>query len=813
MPATLTYPGVYVEEKASGIRPIAGVSTSTTLFVGASGNGPLDDPELVLSHDEFVEKFGDSPTISDLSRQVKLFFLNGGRTAYVMRIANGATSASVTIADTANNPILDITAASPGLAGEQIRVRVDYDTAAPDSTFNLEVFEWVVDAGGARTATAPETFAGLTMDPLSSRYAPTVLTQTSRHIDAVESGGAPAAGDGSNRSGLAVPHDVSVPTTFRNEWQLLFGLAGPDPLNASLQTLILEVDGGDPVPVVLSGIDVAAIDATSIANSRNALATEIADAITAAHTVVGRPGVVVAVSFEDGPGITVRDDALHGGADYDDTSFLVLTSTTGGDIVVRPDSGPLAQTLRLGGANGGREIGAHAARRPAANAAVLDDADLDTVGALAQSDLSSLTLDGENVPIQLGSVPANPIFVPEAGGYVDGRGGLDGITERLRAIRDAINTHAAGTAGWDWAAGVWGHRLAIWRTAGDDNALLAGDFATAPNDIAASFSDNARLATVGVSGGNAGHQVNPAAVADDGAVPVAADYDAAYTIAESELDIFILLVLPETVGGVDRKALWGPASVFCQRNRAFLIIDPPPTWTGHTEPLDGTGANDSLTDLKIGLVKDHAAIYYPDLVITEDGLRLTTSPGGAMAGLYARTDENRGVWKAPAGTEADLRGISGADRAFSDMENGNLNPRGVNTIRRFPTGIVSWGARTMDGDNDTGSEYKYVPIRRLLLFLEESLYRGLQWTVFEPNGTDLWAAIRVNVGNFLEGLRRQGAFAGTSASESYYVRCDATTTSVTDRNLGIVNVHIGVATLKPAEFIVLSFSQITLPEQ
>jgi phage tail sheath protein FI len=190
-----------------------------------------------------------------------------------------------------------------------------------------------------------------------------------------------------------------------------------------------------------------------------------------------------------------------------------------------------------------------------------------------------------------------------------------------------------------------------------------------------------------------------------------------------------------------------------------------------------------------------------------------TSPSGGIAGLMARIDETRGVWKAAAGTEADIRGIVGVQYAFSDGQNGNLNPRGINTIRRFPTGIVNWGARTMDGDNDAGSEFKYVPVRRLLLFLEESIYRGLQWTVFEPNGLDLWAAIRLNVGNFLNGLFRQGAFAGATASQAYFVKCDAETTTPTDRALGIVNVHVGVATLKPAEFVVISFRQITLPEE
>jgi len=175
----------------------------------------------------------------------------------------------------------------------------------------------------------------------------------------------------------------------------------------------------------------------------------------------------------------------------------------------------------------------------------------------------------------------------------------------------------------------------------------------------------------------------------------------------------------------------------------------------------------------------------------------------------ARTDANRGVWKAPAGTEADIRGINGLEYRFSDSENGVMNPRGVNTIRIFPNGIVNWGARTMDGDDDFGSEYKYIPIRRTALFIEESLYRGLKWVVFEPNDEPLWAQIRLNVGAFMHNLFRQGAFQGTKKQDAYFVKCDSETTTQNDINLGIVNIWVGFAPLKPAEFVILYLQQMT----
>jgi len=184
-------------------------------------------------------------------------------------------------------------------------------------------------------------------------------------------------------------------------------------------------------------------------------------------------------------------------------------------------------------------------------------------------------------------------------------------------------------------------------------------------------------------------------------------------------------------------------------------------------------------------------------------------PSGTIAGLYARTDASRGVWKAPAGTEASLVGAQGVEKVLTDLQNGTLNQKGVNCIRVFPaTGVVSWGARTLRGDDGLSDEYKYIPIRRLALYIEESLYRGTQWVVFEPNDEPLWAQIRLNIGSFMQSLFRQGAFQGKSPQEAYFVKCDKETTTQDDINRGIVNIIVGFAPLKPAEFVVIMIQQI-----
>jgi Bacteriophage tail sheath protein len=146
---------------------------------------------------------------------------------------------------------------------------------------------------------------------------------------------------------------------------------------------------------------------------------------------------------------------------------------------------------------------------------------------------------------------------------------------------------------------------------------------------------------------------------------------------------------------------------------------------------------------------------------------------------------------------------------LTDSENGQLNPLGLNCLRSFPlSGRVVWGARTLRGADRLADEWKYLPVRRTALYIEESLYRGTQWVVFEPNDEPLWAQIRLNVGAFMQGLFRQGAFQGTTPKEAYFVKCDKESTTQNDINSGVVNVVVGFAPLRPAEFVVITVQQL-----
>jgi phage tail sheath protein FI len=206
------------------------------------------------------------------------------------------------------------------------------------------------------------------------------------------------------------------------------------------------------------------------------------------------------------------------------------------------------------------------------------------------------------------------------------------------------------------------------------------------------------------------------------------------------------------------------------------------------------------------------AVYFPWIKATDptgqSATPILVPPSGYVAGIYARTDGRRGVWKAPAGTEANLSGTLGLAAQINDAQQDVLNPIGANAIRFFPSsGVVIWGARTLSTASDP--EYRYVPVRRLALFLERSIYNGIQWAVFEPNDEDLWASLRLNIGAFMMNLFRAGAFQGTTPSQGFFVKCDAETNPQSEIDAGVVNVLIGFAPVRPAEFVVIKISQKT----
>ncbi len=310
---------------------------------------------------------------------------------------------------------------------------------------------------------------------------------------------------------------------------------------------------------------------------------------------------------------------------------------------------------------------------------------------------------------------------------------------------------------------------------------------------------------VKAEGGNDGNDVGQDQFIGTG---FADDKRGLYALAKA--DLFNLLSIPPFTFTTDiSPSLVAEAAVYCEKRRAMMIVDPPSGWTNKTTAVNQF--SDPTTDF-VGTRSNNSAIFFPRLrqpnPLRENQVE-DFVPSGAVAGVMARTDAQRGVWKAPAGQEATLVGVPQLSVSLTDDENGELNPLGVNCLRAFPIiGRVVWGSRTLEGADQLASEWKYIPVRRTALYIEESLYRGTKWVVFEPNDEPLWAQIRLNVGAFMHDLFRQGAFQGKTPREAYLVKCDKETTTQSDINQGIVNIVVGFAPLKPAEFVILKIQQM-----
>lgn len=796
MPVQVSYPGVYVREISSGVRTITGVSTSVAAFVGMVQRGKLNSPTRVLSFPEYQRKFGTDTTASELTDQVNQFFINGGSEAWITRIANNALPASVQLTNEVGDTVLTVTACEAGPDGNLIRLEVDYDTAQPEQTFNLRAFRVVTNAFGVVQIEADETFSGLSMDPASGNYVETVINQQSDLIR-VSVGAGLTPSEGISVAGLLFEADEGAANTT------LDGLITP-----TTNSILISVDGSPLVPVVLP-----------ITFTAPSPLQEVAGAINMALTPFSRK---VSVSYEPVDLAPTAQYLSIRSINMDDTQ------KPGGSVTIQPAATSDATVgLQLGVAQGGLEVSGYAALRPAISGffARLGTGS-DSISALlnfaAASDLGTWTLTDSsavgaysNAPTFSGgsfyegsaydvSLPANP-----------GVGSLINVRENLQIIADSINANAQDLSGQAlWDATIQGYRLVLRPRFGDKNSDAAavltsdGGYNIGANNELFGQTPTSSANSLSYSMGSTGLGDFQAAGADGtpGGIPSIQDYQDAFEVIDRDVDIFNLLILPRASGQSDqqREALWGIASNFCLNRRVFLLVDPRSSWENVND------VESEIAALRIGIVKDHAAIYWPRVQIptNEGGLR-TIDPSGSIAGVMARIDSNRGVWKAAAGLEADIRGIRALEHLMSDPENGVINPEAVNAIRAFPTGIVSWGARTMDGSNsNANADYRYIPIRRLALFIEESLFRGLKFAVFEPNDEPLWAQIRLAAGAFMNNLFRQGAFQGQKARDAYFVKVDSETTTQNDINLGIVNVVVGFAPLRPAEFVIITLQQI-----
>lgn len=337
----------------------------------------------------------------------------------------------------------------------------------------------------------------------------------------------------------------------------------------------------------------------------------------------------------------------------------------------------------------------------------------------------------------------------------------------------------------------------------DSNYITFTDPATLANVIPTA-APAATTTPIAFTGGADGTVLAPAT---DGNFEIAmtSNSNAGFNLLD-RVDIFNLLCVP---GETDAPTI-STLQAYCALKRAFMIVDSPQLAT--ISNLIQSGPVGSTAGSITGEHSSNSAFYFPWILAPDPlvGNRPALFPPcGFVAGIYAATDSARGVWKAPAGINASLTGNSGLQYVLTDIENGSLNTQAINCLRQFKVyGDIVWGARTLAGNDQAGSQWKYVPIRRLALFLESSLFDGTQWVVFEPNDETLWGQVRLNVGTFMQGLFLQGAFAGTTPAQAYFVKCDAENNPPASVALGVVNILVGFAPLYPAEFVVIQIQQI-----
>ena len=752
MPEFFALPGVWIGDGSGDT--IGGVATSVAAFVGRAGRGALDTARKVRSFSEFERSFGGLHPDSDLSYAVSHFFLNGGHACWVVRVAEDARVANVTLKTAEGLPTLVATASSEGAWGNAMLLQVDQAADDPWNAFNLTVVE-IGARNGQSSPLRAETHPNLSMDDRAASYAPQAVNATSELITLADAG---LAG--------------SLAATAAAGWTLTD--ADVARLEATTRRLRVAVDGRPAAEITLFEGD---NDLTTV----NALAGRIAERMNRLDGVAGVVGVCDAglLSFVSGnPGRR---------------SAIVF-----GDAAVEN----AAAVLGLGVAHGGREIAGASALRPAPSgvtgARIHDFAAVPLAGndpvTVALVDLDSSGA-AAGAPLQTLDITLAPVTDSLAAARDRLQAGLSASAipafaeARVEIVDDALHVlpplAAAGQALMFSGTGAEALRLAR-------PAVRSVNIAAYQPGVGES-----RAAQVAGSRGDDGRPPSAARYAGDGVARTGVH-------ALHDADDVNILALP----GVSDAAALAPALAFAEARRAMMLIDIDAGVNTFEGAVAWIGA-----PAHGGLKRPNAAAYFPRVRLPDplrDGQLRAFANSGVIAGLWARTDTERGVWKASAGVEAVLRGVHALDCALTPRQNRALNERGLNCLRAFPAfGIVSWGARTLEAADARASEWKYVPVRRLALFIQESLARGVRFAVFEPNDEPLWARLRLAVGAFMHGLFRQGAFQGASDREAYFVKCDADTTTQSDMELGVVAIRVGFAPLKPAEFVVLTLRQAT----
>jgi phage tail sheath protein FI len=797
MPVRPTFPGVYIEEIPSGVRPITAVATSTAAFIGTFRKGLIDEAVRLLSIADFEREYGGLERSSEASYAVQQFFLNGGTEAWVVRIGQptppaapateSTAAANGTINDAAATAVFNFRAGrrirgasadNPGNWGNFLRLEVEHNGNSSTSTFNLFVSE-VAISGNRTTVLQTETFRNLTMTPNTANNALEVVNQGSRLIQL-------------NRDGLAalpVPPAAMIKPVASGTMSGDLPAAFPAAIaNIDDISVILSAAQSTPAPIALT------IPATVYDGF-----TEWAAAL---ETAIQAAGADASVLPEHVAYFTDATVVMNGTGAVGDPHRLLVT----------PGVGTASNLPALFEFSGTHAVNYGLDPPLSVMAAGIESNDLPSAAVPAAPNLDTIEISLV-LPIAL-AIPATAAngFVEWAAGFqaaLRAAGTQAFVRPEHRAYFTGATVDLVGDGSADnprrfvVRAGKGAQPYdptATFTFAGADvaNYLLASPVSVGPQQNLPTAGSGTDGTIVDATGTN---YLVPAPSFRGNSLLKTGLY------AIDDMDLVNIIAMPDVprIPGAGPLSVYAEAITYAESRRSMIIVDIPDNVVTIDQMQTWLAGNSSLRH-------PNSAVYYPR-TFTPDPLnqnrQRSLASSGTIGGLWARTDTARGVWKAPAGTDARLRNVESLTYVMTDLENGTLNPLGVNCLRNFPVySNICWGARTLDGADVIASDWKYVPVRRTTLFIEESLYRGTKWVVFEPNDEPLWSQIRLNVGAFMQDLFRKGAFQGTTPRDAYFVKCDGETTTQTNIDNGIVNIEVGFAPLKPAEFVIIKIQQI-----
>jgi len=782
--ASYLHPGVYIEEISSGAKPIEGVSTSVTAFVGPANRGPVGAATLIGKYDDYADEFGNIVDEDDqMGLAVQAFYLNGGSAAYICRLAGeGSTSSSLDITGQGvagggptANPVISITASSEGAWGDDVYIQIlkpDQDSLSFDlSVGHQEQGEFVED----------ESFTGLTMVEDDDNY---VITQVNGNSSLAEIslGDAAEIGGGSEQYQQATLTGGELDSSDATYFSA--AITGAMNLTVNINSLGAELISIDP-----SG---------DFTGAHGTDGNAVASAIQTTVQNLGTLGAYQSFTCEYSPGGAANRFVLR--TDEDDSAASI--EVYGGDLaeILRLDS---EQTSVLTGA-------------AVAGTADLFSSVASGVPFLASSDDNVLTLDIDNHGDFTITLDPDTLDL-QADNADDGATIARAIQNAVRAENTAIASYKDFTCSYSPArefvlssGSSRIRRSGISITDGALANLLGLDSSDLPVEVLGRATEQGTSHVVPVATlGNLqqGQQLTGGSTT----VPTALDYGDFYNSVLRKVRDVSIIVLPGEEWAADGfgNPIISQTLAHCETTKSrVLIIDPP----------EGIELDQAATVSRMALpTSTYSVLYYPWVDVAnpfynEDSnpnaaKTLTIAPSALAAGMWAKIDARRGVWKAPAGVEAQLNAVAGLQHNVEDLEQDQLNPLGINCYRKLPNyGSVIWGTRTLATKADP--EWRYVPVRRTAIMIEQSIYHGIQWAVFEPNDNPLWASLRSNIGSFMNGLFRAGAFQGATSDEAYFVRCglgDTMTQGDIDR--GQVIVIVGFAPLKPAEFVIVRIQQ------